>query len=43
MNGADVLDPEAQVYFLQCSPLGEVVVVELEARIFVSLMVGALI
>ena len=31
------------IYFLQCSPFGEVVVVDLEARVFVSLMVGALI
>ena len=38
----DLLDPEARIYFLQCSSVGEAGLVGLEARVFVSLDVGAL-
>ena len=38
----DLLDPEARIYFLQCSSVGEAGFVGLKARVFVSLDVGAL-
>ena len=38
----NLLDSEARIYFLQCFSVGEAGLVGLEARVFVSLDVGAL-
>ena len=32
------MDPEARIYFLQCSPCGEVDLLDLEARVYLPLL-----
>ena len=40
LGGVDVLDPEARIYFLRCSPFIKIVVLILEAGLVLMLLLA---